>query len=117
MIEQMGKQMDAESAADEKKLRERILETETILAGLLVKYIETFGATPWAMNLDTREGAQFVAVEDDRLDQLAMERMDGESQPHAIDVDNAHDFVSRESQIEQYEAGPGFADSDPDGMS
>lgn len=133
MIEQMEQQMDAEAAADERKLRERILATGQLHKRLLDEYQEKFGAPPTPIRLDAPEGAQFVAVEEDRLDQLAMERMDGESQlvagsgrrdedmfiNGAIDdgqLENSH-VLDRHSQIEQFEAGRGFADVDPDGMS
>jgi hypothetical protein len=100
MIEAMKKEMDAESADDERTLRERILATETILARLLAQYIKEFGATPWALNLDVRQGAQFVSDEIETYDQR---------DPSGV--------LERERQIEQYEAAGGFADTDPDGMS
>lgn len=99
MIEQMEKQMDAESAADQRQLRERILATNQLLRRLNDQYQEKFGAPPTPMNLDVREGVQFVADEQDAFDQI----VGGVEQ--------------RQKLIEEYEAAGGFVDRDPDGMS
>jgi hypothetical protein len=67
MVEQMQKEMDAQAAADERLLRERVRATGELHQRLLNEYIEKFGTPPMAINLSNPvEGAQFCAVPDEQ---------------------------------------------------
>lgn len=136
MVEQMQKEMDAEAAADEAQLRERVRATGELHKRLLNQYIDKYGAPPQLIRLDAPEGVQFVA--DDTQDQLAIVRAEGEDMqaPLSAETYDQRDpnidlgegsqdngtFLATErffDQIEQHEAvgSVGFIDTDPDGMS